>query len=51
MEFGICHLNCIALRKEPSDQSEMVSQLLFGETFEVLLVEGEDGSAANRSKN
>lgn len=41
MEFGICHLNCIALRKEPSDQSEMVSQLLFGETFEVLFEEGD----------
>ena len=37
MEFGICHLNCIAIRKEPSDQSEMVSQLLFGEVFEVLI--------------
>jgi hypothetical protein len=36
MEFGICHLNCIALRKDPSDQSEMVSQLLFGETFRVI---------------
>lgn len=39
MEFGICHLNCIALRKEPSDQSEMVSQILFGETFQVLVSE------------
>ena len=36
MEFGICHLNCIAIRKDPSDQSEMVSQLLFGETFHVV---------------
>ncbi|MCA0931623.1 C40 family peptidase [Lutimonas saemankumensis] len=36
MEFGICHLNCIAIRKEPSDQSEMVSQLLFGEVFQVI---------------
>ena len=36
MEFGICHLNCIAIRKEPSDHSEMVSQLLFGETFQVI---------------
>ena len=39
MEFGICHLNCIAIRKEPSDQSEMVSQLLFGETFQVINIE------------
>lgn len=36
MEFGICHLNCIAIRRDPSDHSEMVSQLLFGETFHVL---------------
>lgn len=36
MKFGICHLNCIAIRHEPSDQSEMVSQLLFGETFQVI---------------
>lgn len=37
MEFGICHLNCIAIRKEPSHQSEMVSQLLFGEVFQVII--------------
>ena len=41
MEFGICQLNCIAIRKEPLDQSEMVSQLLFGETFQVLREEGD----------
>lgn len=41
MEFGICHLNFIAIRKEASDQSEMVSQLLFGETFQVLIDEGD----------
>lgn len=36
MEFGICNLNFIAIRQEPNDQSEMVSQLHFGETFSVL---------------
>jgi hypothetical protein len=36
MEFGICNLNFIAIRKEPNDQSEMVSQLHFGETFSIL---------------
>ena len=41
MEFGICHLNFIAIRLEPSDRSEMVSQMLFGETFQVLIHEGE----------
>lgn len=34
--FGICHLSVIPCRKEPSDRSEMVTQLLFGEHFEVL---------------
>lgn len=36
MEFGICILNIIAIRNEPNDHSEMVSQLHFGETFSVL---------------
>ncbi|MCF6350310.1 MAG: C40 family peptidase [Flavobacteriaceae bacterium] len=36
MKFGICNLNTIPLRAEPSDKSEMVSQLLFGEHFKVL---------------
>ncbi|MCF6278797.1 MAG: C40 family peptidase [Flavobacteriaceae bacterium] len=35
MEFGICNLNSIAIRKEPNATSEMVSQILFGETFKV----------------
>ncbi len=34
--FGICNLSIVPSRKEPSDRSEMVTQLLFGETFEVL---------------
>lgn len=41
MEFGICHLNCIAIRREATDHSEMVSQLLFGETFQVLAAQGD----------
>jgi hypothetical protein len=36
VNFGICDLSVIPLRAEPSDKSEMVSQLLFGEVFEVL---------------
>jgi len=36
MDFGICILNNIPLRIEPSDASEMVSQVLFGEHFSVL---------------
>ena len=35
MEYGICNLAIVPMRAEPSDRSEMVSQLLFGEAFEV----------------
>lgn len=38
---GVCHLSSIALRKEPTSRSEMVSQLLFGETYRVIEKEGE----------
>jgi hypothetical protein len=34
--FGICNLSIIPLRIEPSDKSEIVSQVLFGEHFEIL---------------
>ncbi|WP_310558049.1 C40 family peptidase [Flavobacterium sp.] len=34
--FGICNLAIIPLRSEPSDRSEIVSQVLFGEHFEIL---------------
>jgi len=33
---GVCNLTVIPVRKEPSHQSEMVSQLLFGEHFEII---------------
>ena len=36
MKQGICHLNCVAIRKEANNCSEMTSQLLFGDTFQVL---------------
>lgn len=35
MEYGICNLSVIPLRAEPSERSEQVSQVLFGETFEI----------------
>jgi len=35
MEYGICNLAVIPLRAEASDKSEMVSQILFGEAFEI----------------
>jgi len=34
--YGICNLAIIPLRIEPNDRSEIVSQVLFGENFEVL---------------
>lgn len=34
--FGICNLAIVSLRIEPSDKSEQVSQLLFGEHFQIL---------------
>jgi hypothetical protein len=36
MEYGICLLSVIPLRAEPSHKSEMVTQLLFGELYQVL---------------
>ena len=35
-EKGICRLGVIPVRSEPSDRSEMTSQLLFGEHYSVL---------------
>lgn len=36
MNFGICHLSVIPVRSGASDKSEMTTQLLFGETVEIL---------------
>lgn len=36
MKTGICNLPIIPLRSEPSECSEMMTQVLFGELFEVL---------------
>jgi hypothetical protein len=36
MEYGICNLAVMPMRAEPSERSEMVSQVLFGEAFEIL---------------
>jgi hypothetical protein len=41
MNFGICSLSVIPCRKEPASASEMVTQLLFGETY-TIVEEGED---------
>lgn len=39
MSYGICNLSIVPVRIEPSDKSEMVSQLLFGEHFIVLEIQ------------
>lgn len=36
MKYGICILSIVPLRFEKSDKSELVSQILYGETFKVL---------------
>ncbi len=40
MQYGICPLNCVPVRKEPQDISEMVTQLLFGDHFQILEKKG-----------
>lgn len=35
-EYGICNLSVIPCREEPSDKSQMVTQLLFGESFRII---------------
>ena len=36
MEYGICNLSLIPVRNEPSDKSEMSSQLLFGDFIKII---------------
>ncbi len=36
MLYGICNLSIVPLRLDPSDPSEMVSQVLYGEHFKIL---------------
>ncbi|GGZ86982.1 C40 family peptidase [Algibacter mikhailovii] len=36
MQYAICHLSIVPLRAEPSDRSELVSQILYGESFKIL---------------
>jgi gamma-D-glutamyl-L-lysine dipeptidyl-peptidase len=36
MKYGICNLSVVPVRSSPLDKSEMVTQLLFGETCQVL---------------
>ena len=36
MQYGLCNHSIVGLRQEPSDRSELTSQLLYGECFKVL---------------
>jgi len=36
MQYGITHLSIVPLRHEPSDPSELISQVLYGDCFKVL---------------
>lgn len=40
MNFAFCHLSVVPLRSSPSNKSEQLSQLLFGETVELLETKG-----------
>lgn len=39
--YAVCSLNAIAVRSQPSQRSEMISQLLFGELAEVMEIKGQ----------
>ncbi|TNJ44924.1 C40 family peptidase [Tamlana fucoidanivorans] len=36
MQYGICNLSIVPLRNEPTDSSELVSQVLYGDLFKIL---------------
>ncbi len=36
LDYGVCRLSIVPVRKEPDDRSEQVTQLLFGDHYEVL---------------
>ncbi len=36
MQYGICNLSIVPLRNEPTDTSELVSQVIYGDFFKVL---------------
>ncbi len=36
IDFGVCRLSLVSLRKDPADQAEQISQLLFGDHYTVM---------------
>jgi len=51
MQVGICNIPLLPLRLEPSERSEMVTQILFGELFEVLESQSDWSKIRNVSDN
>lgn len=40
MDYGICTLSHVPVRREPSDKSELVTELFFGECYQLLATQG-----------
>ena len=40
MDYGICTLSLVPVRAEPSDKSELVTQLVYGECYHLLRAQG-----------
>lgn len=40
MQYGICALSHVPVRREPGDKSELITELLFGECYTILNQEG-----------
>ena len=36
LDFGVCRLSIVSVRKDPQDTSEQLTQLLFGDHYEVV---------------
>lgn len=41
MEHGICALSVVPVRAEPTDKAEIITQLIFGECYSILLTQGQ----------
>lgn len=40
VDYGICGLSVVPVRAEPSDKSELVTQLIYGECYQLLGIQG-----------
>lgn len=40
MDYGICNLSLVPVRAEPSDKSELVTQLVYGECYQLVSTQG-----------